>query len=74
MDFKLNMGELEEVLTSLHKMKASLETLDSVLVNVQDAVGKQKGKLADALSIEFSAHRDEALYVPGKLCIGPQID
>lgn len=22
MDFKLNMGELEEVLTSLHKMKA----------------------------------------------------
>ncbi|WP_260480070.1 TNT domain-containing protein [Listeria booriae] len=59
MDFKLNMGELEEVLTSLHKMKASLETLDSVLVNVQDAVGKQKGKLADALSIEFSAHRDD---------------
>ncbi|WP_221770458.1 glycohydrolase toxin TNT-related protein [Listeria booriae] len=59
MDFKLNMGELEEVLTSLHKMKASLETLDSVLVNVQDAVGKQKGKLADALSMEFGAHRDD---------------
>ncbi|MBC2104718.1 hypothetical protein [Listeria booriae] len=59
MDFKLNMGELEEVLTSLHKMKASLETLDNVLVNVQDAVGKQKGKLADALSIEFGAHRDD---------------
>ncbi|WP_159101519.1 hypothetical protein [Listeria riparia] len=44
MDFKINMGELEEVLTSLHKMKASLETLDNVLVNVQDAVGKQKGE------------------------------
>ncbi|WP_221644799.1 TNT domain-containing protein [Listeria grandensis] len=59
MDFKLNMGELEEALTSLHKMKASLETLDSVLVNVQDAVSKQKGKLADALTIEFGAHRDD---------------
>ncbi|EUJ29586.1 TNT domain-containing protein [Listeria cornellensis] len=59
MDFKLNMGELEEALTSLHKMKASLETLDSVLVNVQDAVSKQKGKLADTLTIEFGAHRDD---------------
>ncbi|KGL44145.1 hypothetical protein [Listeria newyorkensis] len=59
MDFKINMGELEDVLTSLHKMKACLETLDSVLVNVQDAVSKQKGKLVDALSMEFGAHRDD---------------
>ncbi|MBC2370117.1 hypothetical protein HBP99_15915 [Listeria booriae] len=59
MDFKLNMGELEEALTSLHKMKASLETLDSVLVNVQEAMSKQKGRLADALSMEFGAHRDD---------------
>ncbi|MBC2306474.1 hypothetical protein [Listeria booriae] len=64
MDFKINMGELEDVLTSLHKMKASLETLDSVLVNVQDAVGKQKGKLADALSMEFGA--TETIFLGNK--------
>ncbi|MBC2055047.1 hypothetical protein HCJ57_00810 [Listeria booriae] len=59
MDFKINMGELEEVLTSLHKMKSSLETLDGVLVNVQNAIAKQQGKLADALTMEFGAHRDD---------------
>ncbi|WP_221632077.1 glycohydrolase toxin TNT-related protein [Listeria booriae] len=58
MDFKINMGELEDVLTSLYKMKSSLETLDGVLVNVQNAIAKQQGKLADALTMEFGAHRD----------------
>ncbi|WP_260444607.1 TNT domain-containing protein [Listeria booriae] len=59
MDFKINMGELEDVLTSLHKMQTSLETLDGVLVNVQNAIAKQQGKLADALTMEFGAHRDD---------------
>ncbi|MBC1370849.1 hypothetical protein HB847_00620 [Listeria booriae] len=59
MDFKINMGELEDVLRSLHKMKSSLETLDGVLVNVQNAIAKQQGKLADALTMEFGAHRDD---------------
>ncbi|EUJ27305.1 hypothetical protein [Listeria cornellensis] len=59
MDFKINMGELEETLTSLHKMKASLETLDGVLLNVQDVAAQQKGKLAEALAMEFGAHRDD---------------
>ncbi|WP_246438707.1 TNT domain-containing protein [Listeria portnoyi] len=59
MDFKLNMGELEDVLTSLHKMKASLKTLDRVLVNIQNAIAQQQGKLAEALTMEFGAHRDD---------------
>ncbi|EUJ46320.1 hypothetical protein [Listeria riparia] len=59
MDFKINMGELEDVLKSLHKMKTSLETLDGVLVNVQNTIAKQQGKLADALTMEFGAHRDD---------------
>ncbi|WP_246369303.1 TNT domain-containing protein [Listeria rustica] len=59
MDFKLNMGELEDVLTSLHKMKSSLETLDRVLVNVQNAIAQQQGKLTEALTMEFGAHRDD---------------
>ncbi|WP_234405343.1 glycohydrolase toxin TNT-related protein [Paenilisteria weihenstephanensis] len=59
MDFKINIGELEDVLTSLHKMKSSLETLDRVLVNVQNAIAQQQGKLAEALTMEFGAHRDD---------------
>ncbi|WP_430535972.1 hypothetical protein [Listeria rocourtiae] len=59
MDFKINMGELEDALSSLHKMKASLETLDGVLVEVQDVAAQQKGKLAEALTMEFGAHRDD---------------
>ncbi|MBC6308098.1 hypothetical protein HCJ66_00895 [Listeria sp. FSL L7-1582] len=59
MDFKINIEELEDVLTSLHKMKASLETLDRVLVNVQNAIAQQQGKLAEALTMEFGAHRDD---------------
>ncbi|EUJ26627.1 hypothetical protein [Listeria grayi] len=58
MEFKLTMGEMEEAVRALYKMKHSLKTLDSSLGRLQRDIQKQDGKLAKAMNIAYGGHRD----------------
>lgn len=58
MEFKLTMGEMEEAVRALYKMKHSLKTLDSSLGKLQREIQQQDGKLAKAMNIAYGGHRD----------------
>lgn len=58
MEFKVTMGEMEEAVRALYKMKQSLKTLDSALGKLQREIQQQDGKLAKAMNIAYGGHRD----------------
>lgn len=58
MEFKVTMGEMEEAVRALYKMKNSLKTLDSSLGKLQREIQQQDGKLAKAMNIAYGGHRD----------------
>ncbi|EUJ25805.1 Uncharacterised protein [Listeria grayi] len=58
MEFKVIMGEMEEAVRALYKMKQSLKTLDSSLAKLQREIQQQDGKLAKAMNIAYGGHRD----------------